>query len=49
MKTKILKLTTAQKLELKDDLAKLKGKVLFPEKIELANQLLSKLVLPQNF
>lgn len=49
MKNKIKKLTSVQKQELKQDLEKLKGRVLFPEKVELANQLLSKIVLPANF
>ena len=49
MKNKVIKLTAAQKQELKQDLEKLKGRVLFPEKVELANQLLSRIVLPTNF
>ncbi len=49
MKNKIKKLSPVQKQELKQDLEKLKGRVLFPEKVELANQLLSRIVLPTNF
>ncbi len=43
------KLSLSQKLELKKDLENISGKVLFPEKVDLAKQMLEKISIPHNF